>query len=79
MGTNAKNSASNFKSEANKNCEGNMAKTCLNMAKLAWRKTFPSHDDEVRAKMETIKAKVAERKKEEERFKQFTEEELANV
>lgn len=49
------------------------------MAKLAWRKTFPSHDDEVKAKMEVLKNKMAERKKEEERLKEYSEEELANV
>lgn len=38
------------------------------MAKLAWKKTFPSHDDEVKAKMENVKAKLAERKKEEEKY-----------
>lgn len=77
MGSNLRQSAHNFKKEANSNSETSAAKTVYNMAKLAWRRTFPSHDDEVRARMETMKAKVAERKKEEEQFKQYTEEELA--
>lgn len=38
------------------------------MAKLAWRKTFPNHDDEVKARMESVKSKLAERKKEEEKY-----------
>ncbi|CAD8072647.1 unnamed protein product [Paramecium primaurelia] len=74
-----KGSAVKFKTDANQNKETSIGKTCLNMAKLAWRKTFPSHDDEVKARMETVKAKLAERKKEEEKFAQMTEEELAAI
>ncbi|CAD8122867.1 unnamed protein product [Paramecium sonneborni] len=74
-----KGSAVKFKSDANANQQASIGKTCLNMAKLAWRKTFPSHDEEVKARMETVKAKLAERKKEEERLAQMSEEELAAI
>ncbi|CAD8123696.1 unnamed protein product [Paramecium sonneborni] len=74
-----KGSAQKFKTDANANQQAGIGKTCLNMAKLAWRKTFPSHDDEVKARMETVKAKLAERKKEEEKLAQMSEEELGGI
>lgn len=46
----------NFKKEANSWDEnvGTM-KTCINLTKHAWKKTFPSTDEEVRNRMERVK------------------------
>jgi import inner membrane translocase subunit TIM44 len=68
----------NFKKEAN-NWDENVGavKTCFNLTKHAWKKTFPSGDEEVRVKMERAKKLMQEEKAKE--AKELSEEDLAKV
>ena len=51
-----KDSVINFKKEANSWDENvGTVRTCFNLTKHAWKKTFPSTDEEVRNRMERVK------------------------
>jgi import inner membrane translocase subunit TIM44 len=52
--------ATDFSSKANNVEDTATGHAIINIVKHAWRQTFPSHDDQVRERMELMKKRVAE-------------------